>query len=300
MKIQLAFGFVVPLAIGCGGQANLGGWADAGGAGSDGSLPDGSAVDDAGAQPRDCIMTSTSSLPGVTIAFRAPVDCIFTLAQAAAGISIPYDVIVANDVANVVPTPQDVGHCERPGASGLILFERLASAWQNYCVCDTGYCGGGYLPAETLRAGTYGSAFAWDGKNWGGPSSTHNPEGAPFPAGVYTLVVSATGTYWGSTFTVSATLAIRLTGGGAPNQCEAANPWNFCEEGGGDTGPCTVQPGYHEGANEITPCASGFCCTPDPLCCRKGFPVEASTCRGGTCTCPAGYAAESPVGSTCN
>jgi hypothetical protein len=158
-----------------------------------------------------CAVTGESSLPGVSIAFRMPVNCTFTVAQALAGIAIPYDVVVTNDVAGVILTPQNAGGCGLPGNSGLIVFEQLAGNGQSYCLCDTGLCGPASLPPVTLRAGSYAGAFSWDGKNWNGPSDTGNPKGAPFPPGTYTLTVRATGTGGGSTFVVSATLAIRLT-----------------------------------------------------------------------------------------
>jgi hypothetical protein len=158
-----------------------------------------------------CAVTSVSSLPGVSIAFHPPVACAFTLAQAQAGIAIPYDLVVASDVANVAPRAQDAGGCGQPGSSGLILFERLEGGGQSYCLCDTGLCAPTPPPPTTLHAGTYASSFSWDGKNWSGPSDTGNPQGAPFPPGDYTLTVSATGTQGATSFAVSATLAIRLT-----------------------------------------------------------------------------------------
>ncbi len=158
-----------------------------------------------------CAVTGASSLPGVSIAFRLPVTCTFTVAQALAGIAIPYDVVVANDVAGVILTARDAGGCGQPGNSGLIVFEQLAGNGQSYCLCDTGLCGPAALPPVTLHAGSYAGAFSWDGKNWNGPSDTGNPKGAPFPPGTYALTLRATGTSGGSIFAVSATLAIRLT-----------------------------------------------------------------------------------------
>ena len=158
-----------------------------------------------------CIATSTSSLPGVSFALRTPVTCTFTLAEAQAGISIPYDVVVASDVTGVVPAPQDAGGCGAPGTSGLIVFEQLAGSGQSYCLCDTGLCVPGSPPAVTLRAGSYGTGFSWTGRNWSGPSDTGNPMGAAFPAGSYTLTLSAKGTKDGAAFAVTTTLTIVLT-----------------------------------------------------------------------------------------
>jgi hypothetical protein len=170
---------------------------------------------DAAAEGEDaagrCSTTSTSSLLGVSIAFRAPVICTFTLAQAQAGITIPYDVVVASDVAGVVPAPEDAGGCGAPGSSGLIVFEKLGGGGQSYCLCDTGLCAPGALPPVTLHAGTYASSFAWSGRNWTGPSDTGNPMGTVFPAGPYVLTVSSKGTVGGTSFVVTAALSIELT-----------------------------------------------------------------------------------------
>ncbi len=77
-------------------------------------------------------------MPGVSIVFRSPVTCTYTLAQAQGGIMIPYDVVVASDVAGVTPARQDAGNCGAPGSSGLVVFEQVAGGGQSYCLCDTG------------------------------------------------------------------------------------------------------------------------------------------------------------------
>jgi hypothetical protein len=155
-----------------------------------------------------CMGTETSNLTGVTIKASGP--CKFTLAQAAAGITIPYQILVAADVPNVVVQTQDAGQCGGPGTSGLIVFEDLSGSGQHYCLCDTGLCPGPGTVPVTIKAGTYGQAFSWDGKNWGGPSDTGMPEGPPFPAGSYTLKVSAKGTVSGAPFTVEEDWPITL------------------------------------------------------------------------------------------
>ena len=126
------------------------------------------------ASSNGCAVTSQSSLAGVSIVFRAPIVCSFTLAEAQAGISIPYDVVVAQDVAGVTPLPQDGGQCGQPGASGLIVFEQLAGSGQKYCLCDTGLCMPPQGSAVTLHAAEYPASFKWDGRNWNGPSDTGN------------------------------------------------------------------------------------------------------------------------------
>jgi hypothetical protein len=158
-----------------------------------------------------CQFTGGSDLAGVTIEFPEPVRCSYTLAEAAAGITIPYDVVIAMDVDGVVSMPQDAGMCQSPGASGLAVFERLNGNGQGYCLCDVGLCPGMTM-SVTLRAGRYHQAFKWDGRNWGGPSDTGNPEGPPFPAGAgYVLLLSAKGAVQGTPFNVQASLSITLT-----------------------------------------------------------------------------------------
>jgi hypothetical protein len=160
-----------------------------------------------GAAP--CPISHTSNLTGVSIE-ASPAKCEFTLAEAAAGITIDYAVKVAADVDGVSPQPQDAGKCEGPGDSGLIVFEKLGGGGQSYCLCDVGLCGGVKIPPATLKTGEYPAKFTWDGKNWGGPSDTNNPEGAPFPAGDYVLDLSALGNVAGQAFEVRTTVTIRL------------------------------------------------------------------------------------------
>ncbi len=174
---------------------------------------DASAGDSAPDAP-PCATTSQSDLPGVHIEID-PSRCVFSLAQAHAGIAIGYDVIVDANVPGVVPRSQDAGNCGAADGSGLIPFESVAGAGQHYCVCDTGLCPPPTGAPVTLPAGRYHHTFMWDGTNWSGPSDTGNPEGPPFPAGTYTLTVSAVGTTpadgSASSFTVAGTLAITLT-----------------------------------------------------------------------------------------
>jgi hypothetical protein len=159
-----------------------------------------------------CAPGGSSELPGVKLEFIGA-SCTFTLAQAAAGLEIPYQVVVDDDVTGVVPKPQDSGQCDKPGPSGLILFEKLDGGGQQYCICDTGLCAF-QEQAVTLKKGTYPGKFSWDGKNWSGPSDTGNPKGKDFPAGKYTLEVSAKGRakVFGvnQDFTVWATIPVNL------------------------------------------------------------------------------------------
>jgi hypothetical protein len=152
----------------------------------------------------------TSNLAGVCIRFDAQ-DGLTSLKQAAAGISIPYTVIVEDDAVVVVPLPQDAGSCDAPGTSGLILFERLTGNGESYCICDQGLCIGPDMTPRTIAAGSTARTFDWTGRNWSGPSDTGFPLGDPFPAGIYTLEVSAVAAALNKEFTVSNTFLITLS-----------------------------------------------------------------------------------------
>jgi hypothetical protein len=156
-----------------------------------------------------CSVASTSTLAGVAIRFTG--DCRYSLAQAAAGIRVPYELDVAADIPEIVARSPNGSSCAQPGASGLILFEMLSGNGQSYCLCDTGLCAQPGMQAFTLKQGSYPATFDWDGRNWSGPSDTSNPEGPPFPAGTYQLLVRTTGTASGTAFDVSATMGLILS-----------------------------------------------------------------------------------------
>ncbi len=118
--------------------------------------------------------------------------CQFTLAEAAAGITIGYDIVIDHDVVGI--TPQTQTGCGQPGPSGLIVFEKLGVDPTSYCLCESGHCAPYVGKPGVLSKGTFGQTFTWDGKAWNGPSDTGTPEGAAFPVGTYTLVLSAKGT----------------------------------------------------------------------------------------------------------
>lgn len=148
-----------------------------------------------GAASWTCNPKASSTLSGVEVRFDAAGPCQFTRAQARAGIDIPYTLVVAHDVAGVSSHALDIGGCSLRPAGELSLFEALEGNGQYYGLRDIGGCGGERSsPPATLRAGTSAHMFHWDGRNWMGPSDTTNPEGAEFPAGVYTLSVSGRGT----------------------------------------------------------------------------------------------------------
>ncbi len=167
--------------------------------------------DDDATTPGTCTgVGGSSDLAGVCIRFDAQ-DGLSSVEEAANGITIPYTIIVEEDVDDVVVLPQDAGLCGRAGTSGLIVFEQLTGGGQNYCRCDEGLCAGPDLTPRTIAAGATTAAFEWTGRNWYGPSDTGNPLGEPFPAGIYTLQASAIGRVDGADFTVSNTFLITLS-----------------------------------------------------------------------------------------
>jgi hypothetical protein len=199
---------------------------EVGSASTDSGLEDGASSVEAAADGQTlCIAATSSTLPHVRIVFGAT-TCVFTLAQAAATISIPYDLVVDQDVPGFTPaSPYWYGS----SAANLALHEVLSGGGQTYCLCDQGLpdpvCptdDGGLTPTSggpnggcgpvTIPAGTYHRVFTWDGRSWMGPSDTANPQGPPFPAGDYQFAVSTTPGSIGDAGAMSATgtLGIRL------------------------------------------------------------------------------------------
>lgn len=156
----------------------------------------------------DCATTSESNLTGVEVQFLDQ-DCVFTVAEAAAGIDIEYDVVVSEEPANVTTRAQDAGRCGSIGDSGLIVFEDLGGGDERFCLCDTGLCAGGDMATSPVL-GFHRGTFQWMGRNWGGPSDTGIPMGAPFPPGSYTLTVSAVGDVAGAAYRVEGTFTVHL------------------------------------------------------------------------------------------
>lgn len=178
-----------------------------------GSVPDTSATSDKSrepGEPRSCAGVGSSTLDGACIWFPEPAGS-FTLAEAGAGIEIPYVVFVDAELPDVVPRSQDAGDCFNPGESGLTLFEDLGGGEQRYCLCDEGLCAPQTTEPRTIPAGRTAQSFVWTGVNWWGASDTDNPYGPPFPAGTYTLEVSAVGTVGGREFRVSNRYELTLT-----------------------------------------------------------------------------------------
>lgn len=117
----------------------------------------------------------------------------YDLANVAKGIKIEYKVIVKKDCEGVIARPYGPSFAEPPGPSGLHPRERISGMGEMYCLFDKGL---GQPPREVVRLlkrGTYLHSFAWEGRNWSGPSDTGNPKGKPFPAGTYDVRVTMNG-----------------------------------------------------------------------------------------------------------
>jgi hypothetical protein len=155
-----------------------------------------------------CNGGTSSNLPGVQLVFPDQ-PCAYTAAEVAAGIQIAYDEVITAAVPNLRLTSNS-GSCARPDDAGLIVGYQIAGAGQSYCLCDTGLCAPQTSVATTV-VGTHARKIPWDGRNWYGPSDTNNPEGASFPPGTYTITLTATGTYDGGTFSVTASRSITIT-----------------------------------------------------------------------------------------
>jgi hypothetical protein len=156
-----------------------------------------------------CDGPASSDLPGVSLTFPSA-PCAFTLAQVAAGITIAYDETIASPVGGVHPVQGDAGGCQAPDDAGLIVSYQIAGGGQSYCICDQGLCAPASF-ATDLAVGTHARSIPWDGRNWNGPSDTGNAEGLPFPAGTYTLTLTAKGTRAVASGDASATTAFTVT-----------------------------------------------------------------------------------------
>jgi unsaturated rhamnogalacturonyl hydrolase len=117
----------------------------------------------------------------------------FTLAEVAKGITIPYTITVAQDYPGVIVQQYTPSANDQPGPSGLMPHTSISGNGQRYDLLDFGLRVPRAEVATTIKKGTYECAFAWDGRNWAGPSDTMNPKGAPFPAGTYDVKVTIRG-----------------------------------------------------------------------------------------------------------
>lgn len=139
--------------------------------------------------PVACTATVATTLPGITAHVKNE-RCDFTLAQAAAGIELAYEIVIANDLPPLFPTAYVTGERALP----LLLFGTIEGQGQKYCICDTGP-GVAQMSELNVTAGTYPTSYAWDGRNWQGPSDTPSPKGAAFPPGTYTLKLHGEGSH---------------------------------------------------------------------------------------------------------
>ncbi len=154
--------------------------ADSSAAVADPTTSPGPAVSPPEAAALPCDASVTTSLPGISVRVKNA-RCDFTLAEAAAGISVAYEVIVAQDLPTLYTQ-----HVTGERQTKLDLFSTLEGQGQKYCLCDTGP--GVRATSElVIPAGTYPGTFAWDGKNFGGPSDTGKTKGPAFPVGAYVL-----------------------------------------------------------------------------------------------------------------
>jgi len=143
------------------------------------------------------------------VKFEFPKDgYAFTLAEAAQGVKLEYKITVAQDFSGVIPLPHGPSAAEPAGASGLHPREMIAGNEQVYCLMDFGLAPPPTGTERVLKKGSYAHSFAWDGRNWTGPSDFGNPKGKPFPAGTYDVTVTIHGTL----ATAAGKVPYRLTG----------------------------------------------------------------------------------------
>lgn len=139
--------------------------------------------------------TCRSELPSSSVVrFDFPDQrCRFTLAEAAQGISFRYGVqVIAAEPAMVESAPPQYETCAEPVAGpNIYIGERISGGDFSYCECDRGLC---TRPPLTMGADTrrIERVIDWTGRQWAGPSDTHNPFGAPFAPGEYAVAVSTT------------------------------------------------------------------------------------------------------------
>ncbi|HKP61167.1 MAG TPA: hypothetical protein VJV78_30765 [Polyangiales bacterium] len=143
-------------------------------------------------EPFDCVTTAESDLAGVRVEFPDE-SCTFSLEQARKGVDMRFRIVVDRDIADVAGIAPDAGRCQLPEPGLLEPRVTLGGNRQFYGIVDVGGCAPQRFSRGTLRRGTYPGVLHWEGRNWYGPSDTGNPVGAAFPAGLYTLTVTASG-----------------------------------------------------------------------------------------------------------
>ena len=139
----------------------------------------------------------------------------FSLAEVAQGVEFPYMITIHRDLLDAIPSPQDIGNASGPGPSGLCPFVFIEGGGQKYALEDVGLGPPGEREPRTIKRGRFLQRFAWDGRNWRGPSDYNAPKGPPFPPGNYTLtariVVSRKTANGKETYILSESVPVQLT-----------------------------------------------------------------------------------------
>jgi hypothetical protein len=149
-----------------------------------------------GAQNLKCgVVGSKSDLPGVTLAITSD-RCSFSQKELREGVRFDYEVIVQHEMAGVLPLPQDLTGCQKPGKSGLITFRVIRGDDQVFCPqCDLGPCLTASKKEETiLHSGRYRETLLWNGQTFTGDAEGMStvPK-REFPPGWYLLSIRAIG-----------------------------------------------------------------------------------------------------------
>jgi hypothetical protein len=127
------------------------------------------------------------------VQIKLPKEYTFTTTEAAKGIKIPFEIVVLEDWNDVVPLPPGPSYNTPSGPSGLFPCLRIDGKNQLYAPLDFGLGAPPKEKATTIKKGIYKDTFAWDGRNWTGPSDFGNPKGKPFPPGEYKITISVAG-----------------------------------------------------------------------------------------------------------
>jgi hypothetical protein len=141
------------------------------------------------------LINHKSDLPGVSIAITSK-KCAFSPSELRNGVRVDYDLIVERELPGLLPLPQDMTGCQKPGPSGLITFRVIRGEGHTFCPqCDLGSCPKPAITEPTtLRPGHYAESLLWYGQtftgNGDGMSTVPQRE---FPPGSYVLSISARG-----------------------------------------------------------------------------------------------------------
>jgi hypothetical protein len=120
-------------------------------------------------------------------------ELVFATADAAKGVKIPFEIVVLEDWANVIPLPPGPSFNTPAGPSGLFPAIRIDGKDQLYSPLDYGLGAPPKEVSQTIKKGVYKGSFTWDGRNWTGPSDFGNPKGKPFPPGEYKITINSRG-----------------------------------------------------------------------------------------------------------